>query len=114
MGRTGTVSSWSPELASGLRGNPDRFSLGNIRDASIDELLETPQAQRTQAQIDAGVDMCRRQCEHFGVCGGGGPGNKFFERGTFATTETLKCVLQVQEFTEVMLSVFARPAASTA
>ena len=108
MTRDGTVYSWSPELASGVAGTSDRFSLGNIRDVgSIDELLVTERAQAIQQEIDRGVEMCSRQCEYFGVCGGGSPGNKFYERGTFATTETLKCALHTQELVEVILSTFS-------
>jgi uncharacterized protein len=108
MARDGTVYSWSPELASGVPGVPDRFSLGNIRDvASVDEFLVTERARTIQGEINRGVEMCRRECDYFGVCGGGSPGNKFYERGTFAATETLKCALQTQELTEVILTTFA-------
>jgi uncharacterized protein len=112
MTRHGTVYSWSPELASGVPGVPDRFSLGNIREVkSLDELLVTQRAKTIQQEIDRGVEMCRRQCGYFGVCGGGSPGNKFYERGTFAATETLKCALQTQELTEVILTAFSDPQA---
>jgi uncharacterized protein len=112
-GRDGTVYSWSPELASGVPGVPDRLALGNIRDVtSVDELLVTERARTIQREIDRGVEMCSRDCDYFGVCGGGSPGNKFYERGTFAATETLKCALQTQELTEVILTTFAGRQAS--
>jgi uncharacterized protein len=104
MARDGTVYSWSPELASGVPGAPDRFSLGNIRDVqALDDLLTTPRAREIQSEIDFGVAACRRDCSYFGVCGGGSPGNKFYEVGSFAATQTLKCALQTQELTEVVL-----------
>lgn len=105
VARNGAVSSWSPEMASGAPGIPDRFALGNIRDVdSVDELLATERAGAIQEEIDRGIEMCRTGCEYFGVCGGGSPGNKFYERGTFATAETLKCALQTKELVEVMLA----------
>jgi uncharacterized protein len=108
MTRQGDVCSWSPELASGVPGALDRFVLGNIRDVdSVDELLLTERAATIQREIDSGVEMCRRHCYYFSVCGGGSPANKFYERGTFAATDTLKCALQVQELTEVIISSFA-------
>jgi uncharacterized protein len=108
MSREGAVYSWSPELASSLPGAPDRFSLGNIRDVeSIDEFFVTERAKAIQEEIDRGVAMCRKECAYFHVCGGGSPANKFYERGTFATTETLKCALQTQELVEVILSTFS-------
>jgi uncharacterized protein len=108
MTRDGAVYSWSPELASGLPGALDRFSLGNIRDVqSLDDLLTTSRAREIQSEIDLGVAACRRRCAYFGVCGGGSPGNKFYEEGSFAATQTLKCSLQTQELTEVVLGAFA-------
>lgn len=107
MARDGAVSSWSPELASGAPGVPGGFTLGNIRDVdSVDELLVTERARAIQEEVDRGIEMCRNGCEYFGVCGGGSPGNKFYERGTFAAAETLKCALQTKELVEVMLATF--------
>jgi len=109
MSRDGAVSSWSPELASGVPGAADRFSLGNIADVtSVDELLATERAQAMQDEIDRGIEMCAAECAYFGVCGGGSPGNKLYERGTFAAAETLKCALQTKELVEVVLATFAR------
>jgi uncharacterized protein len=104
MARDGSVYSWSPELASGIPGAPDRFSLGNISDVqSLDELVNTSRAREIQSEIDLGVAACRNDCAYFGVCGGGSPGNKFYEVGSFTATQTLKCALQTQELTEVVL-----------
>jgi uncharacterized protein len=108
MARDGTIYSWSPELASGTVEHPDRFSLGHIESVeSIDELLTTDLARAIQREIDHGVELCRESCGYFGVCGGGSPGNKFYERGTFATTETLKCALQTQELADVVLTALS-------
>ena len=105
MTRDGLLYTWSPELASGLPGSPDRLALGRIDErTSLDELLDGPQVRRIQDEIERGVEMCRSRCAYFGVCGGGSPGNKLYERGTFAATETMKCALQVQELTEAILA----------
>ena len=113
MTRDGTLFSWSPELASGMPGQPNQFALGNIADVdTIDSLFTSDRARTIQSEIDLGVEMCRRTCDYFGVCGGGWPGNKFYERGTAATTETLKCALQTQELTEVILSATGDSAAA--
>ena len=63
----------------------------------------TARARAIQAQIDRGVAMCRTECECFGICGGGSPGNKYYEHGTFAAAETLKCALQTKELVEVVV-----------
>ena len=114
MTRDGEVLSWSPELASGTPDDPNRFSLGHITSvSSIDELLSSPKARAIQHEIDRGVALCRQQCSYFGLCGGGSPANKFYEHGTFAVTDTLKCRLQVQELAEVILDdACASPTAS--
>ena len=45
-------------------------------------------------------------------CGGGPPGNKFFENGDFATTETLSCRLHKQVTFDVALNKLERIAAA--
>ena len=37
---------------------------------------------------DAGVELCRQECQYFSVCGGGEPVNKLSENGTFVSSET--------------------------
>jgi uncharacterized protein len=74
----------------------------------VDELLATERAQAMQDEIDRGIEMCAAECAYFGVCGGGSPGNKLYERGTFAAAETLKCALQTKELVEVVLATFGR------
>lgn len=108
--RDGQIFTSSPELASLPPDQAAEFSLGNVRDVeSLDDLFAGERAASLQAQIDEGVAMCRATCSYFGVCGGGSPGNKLYERGTFAATETLKCVLQAQELTEAVLDAIMTP-----
>jgi len=52
-------------------------------------------------EIGRGVEMCRQECRYFGFCGGGPPGNKYFENGTFASTETLFCRLHMKACLDV-------------
>ena len=105
VSREGEVSSWSPELASGTRCNTRFFSLGNIHSVDcIDELIEGPRARQMQAEISGGIELCRQTCKYFPVCGGGLPSNKFYENGSFIAAETLRCQLQVQALTDLLLS----------
>lgn len=108
ISREGEVFSWSPELASGHRGDTAVFSLGNVHAAdSFEELLTSPKALEIQSEIDRGIEECRRTCEYFCVCGGGLPSNKFYENGSFNSTDTLRCRLQVQQLAEIFLKHFA-------
>lgn len=104
ISREGEVFSWSPELASGLPGNAAHFSLGNVYSCeSIDELLDGDRAAAIQAEILRGIERCQRTCKYFFVCGGGSPANKFYENGGFDSTDTVRCRLQVQALTDVIL-----------
>ena len=63
------------------------------------------------ADVAAGVARCRESCSYFGLCGGGAPSNKYFENGSFDSTETLFCRLHRQALAEVVLSKMQRPEA---
>jgi uncharacterized protein len=108
MDCAGNISTFSPELL-GLK-NPayHDFILGNIgRDALVD-LRQSPALTRMQADIDAGVAMCRDQCEYFSVCGGGEPVNKLTENGSFSSTETAYCRVTKMRATDLVLDALER------
>jgi uncharacterized protein len=106
ISRDGDIFSFSPELASGVDADPKRFSLGNVLEiGSIDEALQGETARRMQAEIDEGRRLCRSTCRYFAVCGSGSPANKFYENGTFASTETIKCVLHTQAMMDLLLDL---------
>lgn len=50
-----------------------------------------------------GVEKCRAECAYFGACAGGAPANKYFENGSFATTETRYCRYAIQVPTQLVL-----------
>ena len=52
--------------------------------------------------------MCEERCRYWSFCGGGPPGNKYFENGTFASTETLFCRLHKQATLDVTLDRIER------
>src|SRR5213078_810591 len=69
------------------------FVLGNVATDSLESVLASPRFLALDEEIGRGLEMCREECRYFGLCGGGPPGNKFFENGSFASTETLFCRL---------------------
>jgi uncharacterized protein len=108
MDWAGNISTFSPELL-GLK-NPayEDFLLGNInRDALVD-LPRRANFARMLADIRAGVEMCRKRCEYFSVCGGGEPINKLAENGSFASTETTYCRLAKMQATDLVLDALER------
>jgi uncharacterized protein len=96
VGVTGDLSTFSPESL-GIRDERyDNFIFGNILAGGIDEAAASNAFRRAAADIDSGVEMCRRSCPYFAICGGGAPVNKLSETGSFAATETLFCRLSIQ------------------
>jgi uncharacterized protein len=102
----GNVSSFSPELL-GLR-NADYgdYLLGNICLQSLAEIYDTCLQSALARDIGAGVEACRLSCEYFSVCGGGAPVNKFFENGSFASTQTSFCALTQMVPTDIVLEAY--------
>ncbi len=58
--------------------------------------------------IAAGVEICRKSCEYFSVCGGGTPINKLSENGRFDSGETSFCRLTEMIPADLVLAAFDR------
>lgn len=100
----GNLSSFSPELL-GLKSlRYIDFVFGNICDSELLDLQNSPKFQRVAREIYEGVEDCQRTCQYFGLCGGGAPSNKYFENGTFASTETMYCRTSIQMPLDIVLA----------
>ncbi len=101
----GNFGTYSPELL-GLSGpRHGSFALGNVASDSLEAILASARFLSLEEEIGRGVEQCRQTCPYFAFCGGGAPANKFFEKGTFATTETLFCRLHKQVCLDVTLTL---------
>jgi uncharacterized protein len=109
----GDVTSFSPEFMELRSTEHDNFCFGNILRDSFDDLLDNTAFIKTANEIRAGVDLCRKSCRYFGVCGGGSPSNKMFENKSLASGETLFCRLSIQAAADA-LSEFLRERSVTA
>ncbi|NES85773.1 MAG: hypothetical protein F6K10_32715 [Moorea sp. SIO2B7] len=69
------------------------FILGNILPDTFESVCYTEKFQRIYEDINAGFELCRHTCEYFGLCGGGAANNKYWEHGTFRSSETMSCRL---------------------
>jgi uncharacterized protein len=101
----GNFSTFSPELlglSSLAHGN---FALGNVSTDPLEAVLASARFRRLEDEIGRGVEMCQSSCSYFPFCGGGPPANKFFENGTFASTETLFCRLHKKVCVDVTLAL---------
>jgi uncharacterized protein len=108
MDWAGNISTFSPELLGLKSAAYDDFVLGNINRDALVELPRSTAFARMLSDINAGVAMCRDQCEYFSVCGGGEPVNKLAENGSFASTETAYCRVTKMRATDLVLDALDR------
>jgi uncharacterized protein len=104
----GNLSTFSPELAGLKNAEYGDFIIGNINRDTLVDMQKSAGLLRMQADIQAGVAMCRESCEYFSVCGGGEPVNKLAENGTFISTETAFCRLTRMRTTDLVLDALDR------
>lgn len=87
----GNISTFSPELMGQTSTRYSDFLFSNVNQGGISAVLENSAFRSAFSAIHEGVSSCAKECEFFNYCGGGAPVNKFFEKGTFAATETFFC-----------------------
>jgi uncharacterized protein len=106
----GNFSTYSPELLGMSSLAHGGFSLGNVRTDPLEMVSDSARFRRLEDEIGRGVELCRESCKHFPFCGGGPPANKFFEHGSFVSTETLFCRLHKKVCIDVTLSLLEQSA----
>ncbi|MDJ0901732.1 MAG: cyclophane-forming radical SAM/SPASM peptide maturase GrrM/OscB [Xenococcus sp. MO_188.B8] len=94
----GDFSTFSPELLS-----YGDFIIGNVLHDDFESVAKNDKFQRINQDIQTGVKLCHETCPYFSVCGGGAPSNKYFENGSFRTTETLYCKYTIKTITDIVL-----------
>jgi uncharacterized protein len=87
----GEVVPISPDLAGFSSPRHGAFTVGNLRDGSLSELLSHAPTVGWVAETLEGITACQRSCEYFAYCRGGQAANKYFETGRFDTTQTTYC-----------------------
>jgi uncharacterized protein len=87
----GRFSTFSPEMLGVSTPEYGDFTFGKIPTSTLFDGLQTENFLKAQAAVSAGVERCRQTCGYFQLCGGGAPANKYFENGTFDSTETAYC-----------------------
>jgi uncharacterized protein len=83
--------------------SPD-FILGNILRDPISDIFDSPKFKQIANSIEEGCKRCAQTCQYFSVCGGGAPSNKYFENGSFESTETMYCRSVIQIPIDIMLT----------
>ncbi|NJL10912.1 MAG: GRRM system radical SAM/SPASM domain protein [Richelia sp. RM1_1_1] len=100
----GNFMTYSPELLSMSSPEYGDFILGNVMNNSFESVCETEKFKKINGDIQAGVDLCRKTCEYFSLCGGGSPGNKYFENGSFRSSETMYCRYTLKILADIVLA----------
>ncbi|MEM1443138.1 MAG: hypothetical protein AAGF67_12400, partial [Verrucomicrobiota bacterium] len=72
------------------------FNFGNLITGSLYDATVNEAFQQVLADIEAGNKKCSEQCQFYQYCGGASPSNKYYENGTFDSTETHQCISTVQ------------------
>ncbi|MEV6525458.1 cyclophane-forming radical SAM peptide maturase AmcB [Longispora sp. NPDC051575] len=91
VGWDGSVTLLSPEMAGFDSPEYGDFACGNVLETPLPALVDAGLRERWPTEFLAGVARCREICTFFDFCGGGHPGNKYFEHGRFDVTETDYC-----------------------
>ncbi|HEY4009335.1 MAG TPA: cyclophane-forming radical SAM/SPASM peptide maturase GrrM/OscB [Acidobacteriaceae bacterium] len=102
----GNVSTFSPELLGYKNDRYNDFLVGNVHYDTLEQMLESPAMTAMVADINAGVEACRKECGYFSICGGGAPVNKLSENGSFASTQTSFCSLVQITPADLILTAF--------
>ena len=99
----GDFSTFSPELLGQKSVEYGDFSIGNVSYQSYLEVCTGGNFLHLFESIMTGVSLCESSCQYFKYCGGGAPANKYYENGTFESTETLYCRTMIQHPFEIVL-----------
>ncbi|MGW2824725.1 cyclophane-forming radical SAM peptide maturase AmcB [Streptomyces sp. NPDC001443] len=91
IGWDGEVTVLGPDLAGFSSRRHGPFTVGNVKDAELVDLVRRAPQASWVAEIVRGFAACRATCGHFSYCLGGRPANKYFETGRFDATETAYC-----------------------
>lgn len=95
----GELFTFSPELLGFAHENLGSFSIGAL-DRKV--VLNNKKLISFTQEIESGVDLCRKTCAYFRVCGGGHPASKFFELGHFAGTGHTSCHINTKLFADTI------------
>jgi uncharacterized protein len=92
----GNFSSFSPELLGQPTEKYGSFNFGNLITGTLFDATVNEAFRHVLTDIEAGNIKCSETCEFFRYCGGASPSNKYYENGTFDSTETHQCISTVK------------------
>lgn len=102
----GRYSTFDPELMGQPVSGGSPFYLGHLSE-DLNSHWKIFSNSSIYQDILNGVRSCKRTCEYYSVCGGGPIGNKYFENGTFDSTETLACRFRIKRLVDALIAASA-------
>jgi len=100
----GFFTTFSPELLGMKDDRYGDFNLGNVKTDTISSIIENEKFKKMFTEILSGIKKCKDECEYFSLCGGGAPSNKYYENGSFDTTETNFCLFSKKLLVDTFLT----------
>lgn len=92
----GDVVVLSPELLGTHDPRYGDFIAGNVPADPLTTILRRAHGLSYVREFQLGIQRCKATCEFFAYCQGSHAGNRYFEHGTFAATETEHCRTSTQ------------------
>ena len=105
----GNFTSYSPELLGLTSSHYGDFAIGNVNTHTLASAMSGEKFRNMSNDIARGLSKCRETCEYYSLCGGGAPVNKYFENGSFDSTETMFCRLNRKAIVDVIVEKLGRP-----
>jgi uncharacterized protein len=99
----GNFTTFDPELLGVYTDRYGQFVLGNVQQDSFESICHTQKFQQMHQDVAAGVELCRQSCEYFGLCGGGAGSNKYWENGSFNSSETWACRYRIKAIADIVM-----------
>jgi uncharacterized protein len=106
--KRGDVSTFSPEGVEVQDRRYNNFVFGNLLSGDLEDFRNSPYFQRAYSDILTGIEVCRRSCEYFNICGGGAPVNKLSEFRSLSAGETSFCRTSIQSAADALLELMKR------
>ncbi len=105
----GNFTTYSPELLGLKSSHYGDFAIGNVKTDTLASAINGEKFRRISSDIARGLSKCRDTCEYYSLCGGGAPVNKYFENGSFDSTETMFCRLNRKVLVDMIVAKLQHP-----
>jgi uncharacterized protein len=96
VGVDGGFSTFCPELHQIRYEDGSIHCFGNVKENELIDIFGNLNFLKIHEKIMEGVRKCAASCDRFAICGSSHPSNKYFDNGSFDSTETLFCRTRIK------------------